>query len=64
MITELNRPEADALAQVLAKLKDRYTRSMITRVLDRAIVPDGKPDRKRPSNYDRWLKARTAGDTR
>jgi hypothetical protein len=60
MITELNRPEADALVQVLNKLEDGDTRAMITRVLNRAVVPDSKPDRKRPSNYDRWLKARTA----
>jgi hypothetical protein len=33
-----------------------FERDLISRILKRAEVPEGKVDRKRPSNYDRWLR--------
>ena len=55
---QLSRPEADALVQAMGKLPDSATfeRDLISRRLKRAEVPEGKPDRKRLSNYDRWLR--------
>lgn len=55
---QLSRPEADALVQAMGRLPEGATfeRKLISAVLKRAEVPEGKPDRKRPSNYDRWLR--------
>ncbi len=55
---QLSRPEADALVQAMGRLPDSATfeRDLISKILKRAEVPEGKPDRKRPSNYDRWLR--------
>jgi hypothetical protein len=55
---QLSRPEADALVQAMGRLPDGATfeRDCISAILKRAEVPDGKADRRRPSNYDRWLR--------
>ena len=55
---QLSRPEADALVQAMGRLPEGATfeRNLISAILKRAEVPEGKADRKRPSNYDRWLR--------
>ena len=54
---QLSRPEADALVQAMGRLPESATfeRNLISAILKRAEVPEGKADRRRPSNYDRWL---------
>jgi hypothetical protein len=54
---QISRAEADALVQAMGRLPDGATfeRDCISAILKRAEVPEGKPDRRRPSNYDRWL---------
>lgn len=55
---QLSRPEADALVQAMGRLPASATfeRNLISSILKRAEVPEGKVDRRRPSNYDRWLR--------
>jgi hypothetical protein len=44
--------------QAMGRLPEGATfeRNLISAILKRAEVPEGKADRKRPSNYDRWLR--------
>jgi hypothetical protein len=58
---QLSRPEADALVQAMGRLPETATfeRNLISAILKRAEVPEGKADRRRPSNYDRWLRQNT-----
>lgn len=55
---QISRAEADALVQAMGRLPDGATfeRDCISKILKRAEVPEGKADRRRPSNYDRWLR--------
>ena len=50
----LNRAEADAVAICLGKATNGYQEDLLDGILRKAVVPEGKANRRSPSAYDRW----------